>query len=178
MHYTVHFTAPDELDRLLLTRGMEARIRKHIRTVLNTAVHDLSSLISTRISPDPRHSSQAVSRLIWKSALGGNINILNPRRRLSPPTSYRPTRTLRPGQWGGNRIKPTQRTIALESYQGRDRAFILRFLNSGTTSRSTRYGNRGSIPPMRFFTSYAQSVINKALNSLSQLIDKELSKAK
>lgn len=174
MPYTVQFTAPDKLDRLLLEGGMEARIRKHIRTVLNTAAHDLSILISTRISPDPRHSSQAVSRLIWKSAIGGNVNIMNPRRRLSSPTSYRPTRTLRPGQWGGNRIKPTQRTIAIQSYQGRDRAFILRFLNSGTTTRSTRYGNRGSIPPMRFFTPNAQSVINKAINSLSQLIDKEL----
>jgi hypothetical protein len=39
----------------------------------------------------------------------------------------------------------------MDSYEGKDRSFILRFINNGTVKRGTRYGNRGSIRARNWF---------------------------
>jgi len=41
--------------------------------------------------------------------------------------------------------------MQLDSYEGADRGFILRFQNAGTAERETRYGNRGSLRARHWF---------------------------
>ena len=59
---------------------------------------------------------------------------------------------------------------------GKDRGFILRFVNSGTAARQTRYGNRGSIAARNWLATSGQRELEAAAERLSALIDKELVK--
>ena len=121
---------------------------------------------------DPRQSRRAIRTTVYEKILGGNINILRKRRASAPkPGAYTPTRTLQPGQRGGNRRRRTQRTIDLMSYQGADRGFVLRFLNAGTTDRKTRYGSRGAIAPRNWFGNASQTRLKDAAQQLDRIID-------
>jgi hypothetical protein len=63
------------------------------------------------------------------------------------------------------------------SYEGADRAFILRFLNAGTDNREagTRggrmSGNRGRIAPRNFFANSSHKAMQQAADQLNTLID-------
>ena len=81
-------------------------------------------------------------------------------------------------------------------YAGEDRAFIVRFVNSGTKQRAisrqmefkkasggskfrwvkdaSKYGNRGSIAARDFFRAGAGPRMQRAVDYLSDLIDQEL----
>ena len=137
---------------------------------------------------------------VYDKILGGNVNILNSRR-AHGVTSYVPTRKLdaNPKQRGGNRVKRSPRTQQIMNYEGRDRGFILRFVNSGTKtrvigfrntqkgnrskyeSRVTRIsrgmkagtGNRGSIAPRNWFMSSAESALGAAAQTIAELIEIE-----
>ena len=69
------------------------------------------------------------------------------------------------------------RTQEVMSYEGGDRAFILRFINAGTRQRKagTRggrlSGNRGRIAARNFFPSSSHSAMRKASEELQQLIN-------
>lgn len=130
---------------------------------------------------DPHQSRRAVRSSVYKQILGANINIYNGRRahgRQNVPQS----RTLREGQRGGNRVKPMQHTIDIQNYAPQDRGFILRFVNSGTTTRTagTRGGhlggNRGSISARNFFQPVGERALVQATDHLANLIDTELDK--
>jgi tRNA(Met) C34 N-acetyltransferase TmcA len=41
--------------------------------------------------------------------------------------------------------------MQIDSYEGADRGFILRFQNAGTVERETRYGSRGSLRARHWF---------------------------
>lgn len=84
------------------------------------------------------------------------------------------------------------------SYQGSDRAFILRFLNQGTAGRNIvnfannpkrdewpsvkkwnkhpNTGNRGSIAPRNFFSTSSHRALQQAAAELDKLIDEMISK--
>ena len=63
------------------------------------------------------------------------------------------------------------------SYDGSDRAFILRFMNAGTDVRDagTRggrlSGNRGRIAPRNFFSTSSHTAMQQAASELTKLID-------
>ena len=63
------------------------------------------------------------------------------------------------------------------SYQGASRAFVLRFINQGTSERTagTRggglSGNRGSISARNFFSSSSHRAMQEAADQLTKLID-------
>jgi len=57
------------------------------------------------------------------------------------------------------------------SYEGKDRGFILRFLNAGTDTRRTRYGNRGAIAPRNWFGGASQHQLENAANNLDKMIN-------
>ena len=99
----------------------------------------------------------AARRTIANDAKGGN--------------TYEPQRKLRPRQRGGNRLPRSQRTQQIMSYDGSDRAFILRFLNQGTTGRTTRFGYRGRIAPRNFFSTSSHTAMQQAPSELTKLID-------
>jgi len=157
---------------------MRQRINEVIRQTLKQVRSRLSSEAQSglQMKSDPRNAYKAVRSAVYRRIFGGQVNILQSRK-AHGMRLYEPPRTLRPGQRGGNRVKRGQRTTDLMSYQGTDRGFILRFLNSGTVDREagTRggllSGNRGAIEPRNWFGPRSQSEMEAAAANIDKMID-------
>lgn len=169
-----------DLGKMLTSNnGMRERIRKIIRAEIKKARTDISKDVRNNLTSDPRKAYRAVRSTIYKQVLGGNINILSPRRAGTKYMLIR-QRTLQDGQWGGNRRPRSQRTEALETYFGKDRGFVLRFNNSGTTQRHIQVGvnarqggNRGSIAPRGVFSTPALFHLQDVENAISEAFEEE-----
>ena len=159
---------------------MEKRLQKVIRKVLMQARKTVMDSIQFKHG-DPRQARKAVKTAVYRRILGGSVSLLN-KRRAGAAGNYEPPRTLQPKQRGGNRVKRGQRTQQVMSYQGADRAFILRFLNQGTSQRiaGTRgghlSGNRGSIAARNFFSTSSHRALQQAAADLDKLIDDMIKK--
>lgn len=167
----------EELERLLMSNPqMEKKVQGLIRKVLMAARREIGQQAKSSMKSDPRQAYKAVKTAVYKRILGGSVSILD-KRRAGAPGSYEPPRKLRPGQRGGNRVPRGQRTQQLMSYQGAQRAFVLRFWNQGTSERTagTRggrlSGNRGNIAPRNFFSSSSHRAMQEAADQLTKLID-------
>jgi len=90
---------------------------------------------------------------------------------------WRPYRKLddNPNQRGGNRRPRSSRTKEVDGYIAASRAFVLRFNNSGTAGRETRFGNRGAIRTRRVFETSASFQMEGAMNDISQMIEEIMS---
>ena len=155
---------------------MEKNVQGLIRKVLVEVRKNVSEAAEKAMDADPRQAHKAVRIVVYKRILGGNVNILSKRRSEKNGSSYTPPRTLVEGQWGGNRRKVSDRTKRINEYFGRDRGFILRFLDAGTVVRQTRYGSRGHIDARNFFAPKAKAEIEQAAEKLSELIDELIQK--
>ena len=171
-----------ELEQMLSSNpDMEKRLQKVIRKVLMQARKQVSQSAQGAMKSDPRQAYKAVKTSVYRRILGGSVSLLN-KRRAGAPGNYEPPRTLQPKQRGGNRVKRGQRTQQVMSYQGADRAFILRFLNQGTSQRiaGTRgghlSGNRGSIAARNFFSTSSHRAMQQAAADLDKLIDDMIKK--
>ena len=157
-----------------------ANIRKLITQEIAKARAAISQSAKGAMASDPRQAYKAVRRSVYKSILGGQVNIFNPRGGASSSgSSFAKARKLdnHPHQRGGNRRKRSARTEQVDGYVGKDRGFILRFVNSGISKpRQTRYGNRGVIPARNWLATSGQKDLEAAAERLSALIDKELVK--
>ena len=157
-----------------------ANIRKLITQEIAKARVAISQSAKGAMASDPRQAYKAVRRSVYKSILGGQVNIFNPRGGASSSgSSFVKARKLdnHPHQRGGNRRKRSARTDQVDGYVGKDRGFILRFVNSGISKpRQTRYGNRGVIPARNWLPTSGQRELEAAAERLSALIDKELVK--
>ena len=172
-------------------------LQKLIREVILEARRKVVNSIKFK-NGDPFETRRAVSTMVYRKVLGGNINILGPKKSHGT-SSYQRPRKLRPGQRGGNRMKRSRRTQQILSYTGLDRDFILRFVDSGTKQRfvgfrnamssnhnrylqtkdrweagETRTGNRGAIPAHNFFSRYGHAALEIAAGRLAEMIDTEL----
>lgn len=168
-----------KLDRLQAHDSqMEQRITKIIREAIKAARSMVTADAKGAVGNDPRHAYKAVRSMVYKRILGGNISILQKRKAGGGKSGYEPPRTLRPGQRGGNRVPRSARTQQMMDYEGSDRGFILRFLNSGTGQRTagTRngrlHGNRGSIAARNWFPSSGQRAMNAAAQYIIDEIDR------
>lgn len=154
------------------------RIRKIIREELKDAVKRVKEDAKYAMDSDPRKAYRAVKSSIYRKILGGNISILQRRK---AGARYRLIRErkldINPHQRGGNRRKRSARTEAIDTYFGADRNFVLRFLNSGTVTRHTKYGNRGMIVARNWFTNDAPHEMDIAAENLSAIIEEELAEA-
>ena len=157
-----------------------ANIRKLISQEIAKARAAISQSAKGEMASDPRQAYKAVRRSVYKSILGGQVNIFNPRGGASSSgSSFVKARKLdnHPHQRGGNRRKRSARTDQVDGYVGKDRGFILRFVNSGISKpRQTRYGNRGVIAARNWLATSGQRELEAAAERLSALIDKELVK--
>ena len=157
-----------------------ANIRKLITQEIAKARAAISQSAKGAMASDPRQAYKAVRRSVYKSILGGQVNIFNPRGGASSSgSSFAKARKLDnyPHQRGGNRRKRSARTDQVDGYVGKDRGFILRFVNSGISKpRQTRYGNRGVIAARNWIATSGQRELEAAAERLSALIDKELVK--
>ena len=155
-------------------------LQKLIRKALMDVRPELVSAARGAMDSDPRGAAQGIRTSVYKKILGGNVNILNMRRKAGAPTSYEPPRTLKPHQRGGNRVPRGKRTDTVMHYGPHDRQWILRFINSGTADRmaGTRggrlSGNRGNIAPRNFFRGAGDRALAQAADNLATLIDTEL----
>lgn len=162
------------LEQLLTTNpNTEKALQKLIRKAIKEARAETASKIKFK-NGDPHHAAQSIRTTVYKKILGANINIYNSRRAhgsidYTPPRKQRP-----PHARGGNRRKRSAETQRKLSYGPLDRGFILRFVNSGTGDRNTRYGIRGSIAARNFLRNAGEPALVKAADTLSNLIDSEL----
>ena len=166
-----------QLDNLLMKNPeMEKRVQQIIRKVLNAARKQVGK--DAKLGDDPRHTYKAVKSAVYRRILGGNISILNKRKATGRTTNYEPPRRLKAGQRGGNRVLRGSRTQQVIRYEGVDRAFIARFVNSGTSAREagTRggklSGNRGRISARNWFAPSAERAMAQAIEQLEQEVEK------
>lgn len=176
-----------KLEQLQTTEpGMRKAIQDVIRRVLMEVRKNLSQNAKTglQMDSDPRKAYKAVRSAVYKRLLGGQVNILS-RRKAGSPTDYQKPKKGLPKR-GGNRWGRSDRTKALEGYEGMDRGFVLRFLNAGTVERSIRSfadqsgeshtlrsgkGNRGSIGGRNWFGDRSLKELENASGNLQRLID-------
>ena len=167
--YTIDIENNVQLDRLLITNpDMEKKVRGIVRKVIASAMGTVQAAADRQST---KQAAQAIRKAVYKKILGGNINILDSRRRAGgraplPPESPR----KRSHAVGGNRIPRSRRTEDLLTYTGRDRAFILRFLNSGTASRHNGYRPTGAIAARNWFPGVAEQALANASEKFDQLI--------
>ena len=195
------------LARLLVSHpDTRKRIRKLIREELNEARKGLKKDARDAMKSDPRKAYLAVRSTVYKKILGGNLNILASRR-AGQRAVLITERKLKAGQRGGNRRPMSTRTDNLTTYYGKDRGFILRFLNDGTYKSNprtidfrvdgardrvnrgsqggdlTKYGktintgSRGNIAPRNWFTNAAPQALSQMSGRLEDILDEELSEA-
>ena len=142
-----------------------------------------------QMNGDPRQAYKAVRYAVYKRILGGQVNILDPRKVQKAP--YNPPRKLQPKQRGGNRMTRSNRTQDLMEYYGASRAFVLRFLNAGTEARYNGGRNgrteqerdkfimanegmnyRGRIAPRNWFGPRSHSELQNAAYRIQDIIDR------
>lgn len=150
--------------------SMERQLRSIISKALKKARSNVSKDAKAYLENDPRGAYKAVKHSVYKKLFGGNISILQKRRRSAPTTYVRP-KADRTGKRGGNRVPASERTKQVNSYAGSDRGFVLRFINAGTTKRMTRLGNRGKIPASNWFSHVAPWQMDMAANIVSDAIE-------
>lgn len=148
-------------------------LQQLIQKVILEARAKVVAAAGSSMAHDPRETRKAVRSTVYKRILGANINILNSRK-AHGSNSYEPKRKLQEGQRGGNRLPRSVKTQRMMSYSGFDRGMVLRWQNSGTSVRESRFGNRGSVPAHNFFSGAANRALSAAVSTLSQLIDTEL----
>ena len=128
---------------------MQRRIREVIKQVLGRVRKDLQDHAASdlQMQSDPRSAYKAVRFAVYRKLFGGQVNILSPRNK-GKGRLYEPPRKLQPKQRGGNRRTRGDRTTELMSYFGKDRGFVLRFLNAGTRVRYNggRNGRADDVP--------------------------------
>ena len=164
----------EELERLMMSNPqMEKKVQGLIRKVLMQVRKAVAAAAQQPnvMKSDPRQAYKAVKTAVYRQILGGSVSILSKRKRGTQFSAYEPPRKLRPGQRGGNRLPRSQRSWDLIHYAGSDRGFVLRFLNAGTSQRTTKYGYRGSISARNFFGNRSQQEMENAAGNLSRLID-------
>ena len=175
---TVEFKGNANLDRLLLSNpNMEKKVINIIRKVIRQARYEVAQKAEGVPKQDPRKTAHAIRSSVYRAILGGNVNIL-PTKKANAPGSYRPPRKLdaNPHQLGGNRRKRSSETERYLGYVGFDRVFVLRWLDGGTKTRETKYGNRGAISARPWFNAAAVPAMNRAGDTFAQLVDKLIAK--
>lgn len=170
------------LQRLSYTEIIEKKdFKKYIRQSLNQARKEVQAAAKRALPNDPRKTYLGVKVGIYKKkALGGNISLFNQRA-----TKKRVTYTLSKGGRSGivrNR-KRSDRTVKIDSYYGRDRAFILRMLNQGTKNRMAftrtkggKIANRGALRALNFFST-SDNAVKRAAETLSQRLERAIVEA-
>lgn len=152
------------------------RLRAIVSTLIKQARGQVSGSARSAMASDPRDAYKAVRNSVYKTIIGGQVNILNPRHAGGSRAYDKPRKLdMNPTQRGGNRRPRSARTEQVDGYYGKDRGFILRFVNNGVPGdRQTRYGRRGSIAPRNWFDTAASSALDTAAGQLAKIIESEM----
>lgn len=181
----------------MLTENPETAER--LRAIISADIKKARAAVARNINfdnGDPNEARRAVRHIVYKSILGGNINIYNMQKGTAKWSFRQKERAESMTQLtgrGGNRRKRTSKTARYQGYEGKARGFILRWINSGTHDRAINFtshenrkpnkwnhhpntGYRGSIAPRGFFEPLADAALSVVATHLSQVIDEELAK--
>ena len=156
-----------QTDNPATKRALQAIIRRAIGEARKNVIKDARDVLEN----DPRHAYKAVRNSVYKQILGGQINILSSRRRGAPTKWVKPKMDRPENARGGNRRRRSSETMRIDSYEGADRGFILRFLNAGTVERETRYGNRGSLAARHWFGISSAFQMDAAASRIAEEIE-------
>lgn len=127
----------------LAQKAIKKEIRLALRETRKATVAKLKSIVGRTGEKsqmgDPRGTYRAVKTSVYrgggKTSDGGNISILNKKGEAKTMMLWKPKKG---GKSGITRRRyVSKRTKQINSYQGADRAFILRFLDRGTETRTT-----------------------------------------
>lgn len=116
-------------------------VRGMIRKETAQAKKQVVAAARAALPNDPRKAYQGVKLIVYKDGNGAMLNILDGKK-VKKMAVYRPKRGGRSGIV--RRRYVSKRTKQLRGYTGRDRAFILRFVNSGTKIRQATVYSRGA----------------------------------
>ena len=155
--------------------NFDRNFRALIRKMLKEARKNLSKDAKDYINEDPRRAARAIKHTVYKQLFGGNLSILQ-KRRAGAPSGYTRPKKLKAGQRGGNRRPYVAERNRLDKYYGSDRGFVLRFLNSGTVERDTRYGGRGSIRQTGWFGHTAPWQMENAAEMVAEKVNEYIRK--
>lgn len=156
-----------------LRTKLQAAIREDVQKARAAVVNNMPTVFA---NGDPNEARRAIRRVLYQQILGANLNIYNMKRGTAGWKVRQIERKveMNPKMRGGNRIKRSFKTIRMQGYEGKARGFILRWLNSGTDERESRYGNRGSIAPRNFFGQLAGSALSVVSQHLAMMIEEEI----
>lgn len=173
-------------------KELQRIIRNAIGEARKNVIKDAQSVLEN----DPRHAYKAVRNSVYKQIFGGQINILSSSRRGAPTKWIRPKKQRPERARGGNRRKRSYNTMRIDSYEGVDRGFILRFLNAGTAGRkienfvtnpkrnewpsvpkwnkNPNTGNRGSLRARHWFGISSTFQLDAAATKVAEEVEKLL----
>lgn len=169
------------LDRLVYAKMIKTNdIRKVFRKVMTPVRKVIQNAAKTAVPNDPRESWRGVRVITLKNGAGAVVGLLNP---FGPARSMVLHRKPRGGKSGIIRNRPkSDRTKQVEGYFGKDRAWILRIVNQGTTGRfaGTRgtlkhKAYRGVISAKKFFRA-SEPAMKQAERSLATELGKMIEK--
>lgn len=131
------------LDRLKYENIVKTKdVNKVFRQVMKPVKQRVQSAAKQAIPHDPRKSWKAVRVITLKKGAGAVVGLLNPRKAGKKSTYQKP----RGGKSGILRDRrKSQRTVTVESYQGADRAWLLRIVNLGNFKSRRLAGKRGTL---------------------------------
>lgn len=155
-----------------LARMLTAEIKKMLREVRNELSRDAQT--GLQMNSDPRQAYRAIRHSVYRRIFGGNVNLLNGKRR------------------GGN----VGLSNGKREYFGAERGYVLRFLNQGTRDRyvgrrnnkanqkwydeqvasGDRRGFRGHIEPRNWFSNASQAAMERAAEKLDTYIENVIKK--
>lgn len=179
----------------------DPKVQEALRKLVRQCVLEARRAVVNSIhfdNGDPKQTRQAVRSTVYRKVLGGNLNILNSKKKHGKNPVRTPKKD-RGTKRGGNRMPRSRRTQQILDYTGLDRQFIYRFVDSGTRQRfvgfrnaqkslqgkyletkqhwdagGTGGGNRGAIAARGFFARYGERAMEIAADRLAELIEKEL----
>jgi hypothetical protein len=147
-------------------------VRGMIRKETAQAKKQVTAAAKAALPNDPRRAYQGVKMVVYKDGNGAMLNILGSKR-VKKMAVYKPQRGGRSGIV--RRRKVSDATKRRRGYIGKDRAFILRFVNSGTDFRQAetyQNANRGRIKQKEFFGTSADAAMNAAGARLGAKVEK------
>lgn len=134
--------------------------KKILRNAMKITQKAVREGYRSSVYSDPRKAIQGVKISVYREGMGATVSLNNPKSGRSSKV-VRASITRTGGASGILRHrKRSERTEQIDGYWGRDRAFILRFINKGTIervafkrtrSKSGRTTNRGIISARGFF---------------------------
>ena len=141
-------------------------ITRQVRQSIGKVRKAVTQSFMASVNSDPRMTRRAVQQTIYKRVIGGNVNILNPTKREHKTITVR---YAKGGKTGRPRHRSvSQRTQQINSYYGKDRAFLIRMINTGKNMRGHARG--------RNFFDIADSKMRAAAAEINACIDNELQK--